>query len=324
MKKSQFKLSGYARYGELNAMMNHIVWNSPSPESFEADWAGFIKEFDLGHNRWLVGLYANRHKWVPIFFKSEFWAGMRSTQRSESMYAFYGGFLHYKNGFVQFVHKYDNVLGNKEQKELEDNASDSKGVIPCIRSTCIERQFQQEYTSNMFRVLQLEGKPVYHTFIVEFDPLSQKGRCECNKFESGGILCCHTLAVWSYYRVDIVPSCYVLPRWSKNVIRKHTYIKSSHDVAQTDESHNLFWRLCSEFYNIAHEFVACDEETAILRAALWDAKSKLTDYRASMRFTTLVVTQNTMPTQSTGGVIVHDLQGPSSVKTKERLKSKRL
>ncbi|RYR26052.1 hypothetical protein Ahy_B02g060199 [Arachis hypogaea] len=354
MKKSQFKLGGYARYGELHAVMNHIVWNSPSTESFESDWAGFIKQFKLGQNRWLADLYANRRKWVPIFFKSEFWAGMRSTQRSESMHAFYGGYLHCKSVLVQFVHEYDNVLGTKEQKELEDDAADSKGFIPCIGSTGIERQFQQEYTSSMFRILQLEvrkktdcvvrsiekkgdtisitvdeqkffwGKPVYHTFRVDFDPLSQKGQCECNKFESAGILCCHTLTVWSYYRVDIVPSCYVLPRWSKNVIRKHTYVKSSHDVARSDESNNLFRHLCSEFYNVAQEFVACDEEAAILRVALWDAKSKLIDYRASMRSNTAAASQNTVPTQSTGGAVVHDIQGPSRVKTKGRPKGKRL
>ncbi|RYR12571.1 hypothetical protein Ahy_B04g070054 [Arachis hypogaea] len=169
------------------------------------------------------------------------------------MHAFYGGYLHCKSGLVQFVHEYDNVLGTKEQKELEDDAADSKGVIPCIGSTGIERQFQQEYTSSMFRILQLE-----------FDPLSRKGQYECNKFESAGILCCHTLVVWSYYRVDIVPSCYVLPRWSKNVICKHTYIKSSHDVARSDESNNLFRHMCSDFYKVAQEFVACDEEATIL------------------------------------------------------------
>ncbi|RYQ83039.1 hypothetical protein Ahy_B10g101657 [Arachis hypogaea] len=265
MKKTQFKLGGYTRYGELSAMMNHIVYNSPSSESFEVDWAAFIKEFALGQNRWLADLYANRRKWLPIFFKTEFWAGMRSTQRSEQ----HARILWWIPALQEwFVHKYDNVLGTKEQKELEDDAADSKGAIPCIGSTGIERQFQQEYTSNMFRTLQLEkvfwGKPVYHTFIVQFDPLSQKSRCECNKFESVGILCYHIFAVWSYYRVDTVPSCYVLPRWSKNVIRKYTYIKSIHDVARSNESHNMFRQLCSEFYNVAQEFVACEEEATIL------------------------------------------------------------
>ncbi|RYQ97434.1 hypothetical protein Ahy_B08g093482 [Arachis hypogaea] len=227
---------------------------------------------------------------------------------------------------------------------MEDDAADSKGVISCIGSTSIERQFQQEYTSKkktncVVRSIEQKGdtisitvdeqkefwgKPVYHTFRVDFDPLSRKGQREYNKFESAGILCCHTLTVWSYYRVDTIPSCYVLPRCSKNVIRKHTYIKGSHDVARSDESNNLFRHLCSEFYNVAQEFVACDEEAAILRAALWDAKSKLTDYRASMRSNTIAASQNTVPAQCTGGAIVHDIQGPSRVKTKGRPKGKRL
>ncbi|RYR04765.1 hypothetical protein Ahy_B06g084538 [Arachis hypogaea] len=109
-----------------------------------------------------------------------------------------------KSGLVQFVYEYDNVLGNKEQKELEDDAADSKGVIPCIGSTGIGRQFQRKYTSNMFRDVQLEvrkkidcvvrstkqqgnsisikvdeqkivwEKTVYRTFTVDFDPLSQE------------------------------------------------------------------------------------------------------------------------------------------------------
>ncbi|RYQ82142.1 hypothetical protein Ahy_B10g100741 [Arachis hypogaea] len=87
-------------------------------------------------------------------------------------------------------------------------------------------------------------------------------------FKSTGILCCHTLTVWLYYKIDRVPSCYVLPRWSKNVMRKNSCIRSSHDVARTDESHNLFRSLCLEFHNVAQEFITCDEEVAILRSAL--------------------------------------------------------
>ncbi|XP_057746648.1 protein FAR1-RELATED SEQUENCE 6-like [Arachis stenosperma] len=194
MNKSQFKLGGYAKYEELNALMNHIVWNSPSSYSFEAYWAGFIKEFNLGQNRWLAG--ANK---------------------------------------------------------LEDDATNSKGVIQCIGSTDIERQFQQEYTSNMFRVLQLEF---------------------------------------------------------------------GHATELTQYRAAMFF--LDGFYNVAQEFVACDEEAAILRAALWDAKSKLADYCASMCSTTFAATHNTIPTQSTCGVIVLDIQGPSRVKTKGRSKSKRL
>ncbi|RYR53513.1 hypothetical protein Ahy_A06g028670 [Arachis hypogaea] len=63
------------------------------------------------------------------------WASMRSTQRSESMHTFFGRYLHCAR---LFVHVFDNVLGNKEQKKLEDDATDSRGLISCATSSVIE------------------------------------------------------------------------------------------------------------------------------------------------------------------------------------------
>ncbi|KAL4306243.1 hypothetical protein AHAS_Ahas16G0158800 [Arachis hypogaea] len=77
---------------------------------------------------------------------------------------------------------------------------------------------------------------------VHFDRSTQKVRCECNLFESSGVLCYHCLAVFYSYKVYKVPTCNVLPRWSKNIKRKHTYVKSSHDVRQPNESHTAFER----------------------------------------------------------------------------------
>ncbi|MED6204857.1 hypothetical protein PIB30_012628 [Stylosanthes scabra] len=46
-------------------------------------------------------LFKNRHLWVPVYFQYELWAGMRSTQRSDSMHAFYDGFLHTNTSLIQ-------------------------------------------------------------------------------------------------------------------------------------------------------------------------------------------------------------------------------
>ncbi|RYR02445.1 hypothetical protein Ahy_B06g081237 [Arachis hypogaea] len=168
-KKIQNKLGGYARFKELNAELNHIIWNSQSVEDFEDYWAEFIDEFNLHHNRWLSNLFEDRHMWVPIFFKGQLWASMRSTQRSEGMHSFFGGFLNCKTSLVQFVHEFDNVLGMKEQKELEDDAADSRGLIPCSTRSAIERRFQKEYTNEMFRDVQTEfGKKADCTIRAEF------------------------------------------------------------------------------------------------------------------------------------------------------------
>ncbi|RYQ89142.1 hypothetical protein Ahy_B09g095948 isoform E [Arachis hypogaea] len=226
----------------------------------------------------LTYLYDDRRMWVPIYFKGEFWASMRSTQRSESMHAFYGGYLSSKTSLVQFVHEYDNVLGVKEQRELEDDAADSRGEL----------------------------------------------RCECNLFESSGVLCCHCLEVFHSYKVYKVPSCYVLPRWSKKIKRKHTYVKSSHDVSRSDESHVAFRGLCAHFYNVAQEFVGDDEETALLHVALEETRAKLAAHRAKKRSESVAETQTNIGSQSSNDVSVDDIQGPSKVTTKGRPKSKRL
>ncbi|XP_015949854.1 protein FAR1-RELATED SEQUENCE 5-like [Arachis duranensis] len=100
------KLGGYSRFKELNAELKHIIWNSKSVKDFEDHWAEFIDEFNLHHNRWLSDLFEDRHMWTSL---------------------------------VQFVHEFDNVLGTKGQKELEDDVADSRGLIPCSTRSAIER-----------------------------------------------------------------------------------------------------------------------------------------------------------------------------------------
>ncbi|XP_015961234.1 protein FAR1-RELATED SEQUENCE 5-like [Arachis duranensis] len=72
-------------------------------KSFEGNWYEFIDEHNLYNNTWLSDLFDDRHMWVPIYFKGEFWVSMRSMQRSESMHSFYGNFLHSRTSLVQFV-----------------------------------------------------------------------------------------------------------------------------------------------------------------------------------------------------------------------------
>ncbi|KAL4394313.1 hypothetical protein AHAS_Ahas02G0139500 [Arachis hypogaea] len=64
---------------------------------------------------------------VSVFFKDKFWAGMRSTQR-KSMHAVFNKYLNSKSSLLQFVCQYQNCLKDKEQKELECDAPDLRGL----------------------------------------------------------------------------------------------------------------------------------------------------------------------------------------------------
>ena len=47
---------------------------------------------------------------------------MSTTQRSESMNAFFDGYVNSKTALKQFVEQYSNALKSKVQKEVEEDA----------------------------------------------------------------------------------------------------------------------------------------------------------------------------------------------------------
>ena len=89
MKKIPEKLSGYKQYDQIKYILGNIVYDSLTVDDFERSWYKMIEKFELHTNGWLNGLYNERHRWVPCFMKVCFWARMFTTQRSESMNAFF-------------------------------------------------------------------------------------------------------------------------------------------------------------------------------------------------------------------------------------------
>ncbi|XP_057760983.1 protein FAR-RED IMPAIRED RESPONSE 1-like [Arachis stenosperma] len=156
MKKIPSKLNGYKAHADVEQQMSHVVWNSHSKDSFDRNWNDFLVNFGLADNKWLSDLYEDRHIWVPIYLDHHFWAGMRSTQRSESMHSFFNKYITRNSSLIQFVKQYDNCLGSREQAERESDAADFHTVIPCATKSPIETQFQDAYTQAKFREVQAQ------------------------------------------------------------------------------------------------------------------------------------------------------------------------
>ncbi|MED6125200.1 hypothetical protein PIB30_066456 [Stylosanthes scabra] len=167
-------------------------------------------------------------------------------------------------------------------------------------------------------------QPVIDTYKVSFDLVVHECHCECNLFGSKATLCCHMLLTFSYFQVNEVPKCYISSRWSKNVRRKHTYIKSSHDVNCSDESNNIFRGLRSHFFNVAQEFVSDIEDASILHLSIEDALIKLYGHRASKLQSSVPNRQSSNPPESQRAINVDRLLSPPQVSTKGRPSNRRL
>lgn len=64
---------------------------------------------------------------------------MSTTQRSKSMNTFFYGYVNSKTTLKQFVEQYSNVLKNKCQKELEEDARCLSQQMPCVTSYVMEK-----------------------------------------------------------------------------------------------------------------------------------------------------------------------------------------
>jgi len=156
MKKVPEKLQGYSSYKQIKHDMKQLVYESVSLDGFECGWDKFITENGLHENAWLLTLYEDRHRWVPCYLKNNFWASMLTTQRSESMSAFFDGFINSTTTLQQFVVQYNNAIRQKLEKECEDDFASLNTTILCGSHSIIERQFQTEYTHAKFAGVQHE------------------------------------------------------------------------------------------------------------------------------------------------------------------------
>ncbi|RYR27648.1 hypothetical protein Ahy_B01g051667 [Arachis hypogaea] len=221
-------------------------------------------------------LYNDRHIWIPVYLDHHFWARMRSTQRSESMHSFFNKFITQNSSLRQFVKQYNNCLASKEQAEREFDAADFYTVIPGTTKSAIEAQFQH----------------------------------------SRGILCRHSLRVLSFERVDNVAPKYILKRWSKNIKRRHTHIKSSQDKPLLEPRSKRFDELVFRLHNICEFAYEFEELTRILHRAFDKVMAEMEEYQERSKGKSLLMHEEATLSN------VNDLQSPPRVKTRGRPKNR--
>ncbi|XP_068660353.1 protein FAR1-RELATED SEQUENCE 6-like [Aristolochia californica] len=267
MKKIPDKFKAVGEYKEIKKAMKKAIYGCLTVEEFESDWKNMVEQYNLHNNEWLLSLYENRHHWVPVYVKDKFWAGISPVQQFESVKGFFDGYAHAKTSLKQFMEVYDLALQNAYEKEAEADYCSFHISPPLISSFHMERQLSEWYTNNMFKQFQDEVKALMYctpslvrvddavaAFEVKERRMVKEGTkmehlkyevlynanemgvvCICRSFEFRGILCRHALSVLNFQEVDCIPPQYILPRWRKDLKRKHALFSSSLDVILDNE-----------------------------------------------------------------------------------------
>ncbi|XXG56079.1 hypothetical protein AAC387_Pa03g3588 [Persea americana] len=210
-------------------------------DEFDSRWWSFIDKYGLKDNEWLQSLYKTREQWVQVYLQDTFIANISVDQLSENINSFFGGYLKIHTPLQEFIEQLEKIINSQHEKELEDDSKTrdtkplSKTGLPMesqvaeIYTTAIFLEFQEQLFQSLrhiadiikedgpiitFRVAEFGvGKTVY---AVTFDVMDVKASCSCQMFEYAGIPCRHILRVFSVKNIMLLPSNYILKRWTRN------------------------------------------------------------------------------------------------------------
>ncbi|KAL2920894.1 Protein FAR-RED ELONGATED HYPOCOTYL 3 [Bienertia sinuspersici] len=198
-----------------------------------------------------MSLYQEREWWIPPYMKDMFWAGMRSTQRVESMNSFFDKYLKKQTRLYEFVQQYCKAMERRAEDEKQADAESARFCHQLVSDFPIERVFQKIYTSAKFVEVQQEcmknlyvsivGCKVVDENVLEYtienrvwvrDPNTRKevptrrkreyevkynsnsyeAWCVCKLMESSGIICRHIIAVFEKNDVEeMIPESSIPP-----------------------------------------------------------------------------------------------------------------
>ncbi|XP_028075415.1 protein FAR-RED IMPAIRED RESPONSE 1-like [Camellia sinensis] len=162
---------------------------------FEHGWTTMVEEFGLQTNSWVLETYEKRHMWAEAYMRGHFFAGMKSTQRSECMNAYFNPFLQHKLKLYEFVRHYDRALARIRYNEAGDDAETNNTFSKC-------------YYIHKYRVKD-------RSWIVTHSPVDAAMRCSCMKFESLGLPCYRMICVMKAENLTQIPPTCVLHRWTR-------------------------------------------------------------------------------------------------------------
>lgn len=223
--------------GELRKCVNF----SDSVEEFESCWSSLVDRYDIRGHKWIQTVYAERHQWVPVYLRDTFFAEMSITQRSDSMNSYFDGYVNASTTLQLFVKQYEKALESRYEKEVKADY-DTMNTAPLLKTPSpMEKQAAEVYTRKLFIKFQeelvetlafvatkLDSEEAISTFqvskyeanlkpyFVRYTVTETKVTCSCQMFEFSGLLCTHILTVFRVTNVLMLPSHYVLKRWTRN------------------------------------------------------------------------------------------------------------
>ncbi|XP_062231004.1 protein FAR1-RELATED SEQUENCE 3-like [Phragmites australis] len=222
-----------------------ILDNSLTRQEFEDLWTKMINKYNLQNIKYLQEMWKTKERFVPVYFKNDFFPFIQSTARSEGTNGVFkkgvgpqfsvSSFLIEYQRITDTIHnredRFDYETRNRKRKMLwssytiEDQAHDLYN-----RSIFVKFQHKLKETTAL-QVDPIEENKMYEVYTDKNQPLQpyrlrkymvlvnipeEEYSCVCGMFQKDGILCSHILKVMLDMKINKIPDKYIIERWRKN------------------------------------------------------------------------------------------------------------
>ncbi|XVF12447.1 hypothetical protein REPUB_Repub08aG0119200 [Reevesia pubescens] len=216
------------------------IYGHKDEDDFIHAWEAMLKNYNLKQNEWLRWMYREREKWAVVYGMNTFFIDMKRSHLGESLSKKLRSYLNSDWDVVQFVKHFETVVDEQRFKEIEATDEMSHCKPKLMGNVILLKHASEIYTPKAFEVFQGEYEKCLNvvanqcsqngylseykvkTFgksqecTVTFDSSDETVICSCMKFEYVGFLCSHALRVLDHRNIKVVPSRYILRRWTKD------------------------------------------------------------------------------------------------------------
>ncbi|KAG2710515.1 hypothetical protein I3760_04G031000 [Carya illinoinensis] len=209
-------------------------------EDFINAWKAMLDVYGLWENEWLREIFECREKWAVAYGRHNFCADIKSALLRENFTANLKKYLKSDLDVLPFLKHLGKVVNDWHYKELEANYDMSQRMPRLMGDVILLKQARDTYTPEIFELFQLEYETCLNILVnqctengslfvyklsiygqlreytVTFNSADENVSCNCMKFEFMGVLCSHALKVLDYRNIKLLPTKYILKRWTKD------------------------------------------------------------------------------------------------------------
>ncbi|XP_010323949.1 protein FAR1-RELATED SEQUENCE 2 isoform X1 [Solanum lycopersicum] len=224
--------------------LKKCMWFLLKEEEFEKRWWKMVDSFKLRDDDLIRSLFENRTKWVPVYMRNTFLAGLSTFERSESVSSFFERYISSETTFKEFIDQYKLFVHEMYEEEAKADI-ETRHRLPTIKTLSpYEKQMSTVYTNAVFMKFQAEvfgvaactilnegeegteklyrvnDREKHQSFMVSWCARESCIVCSCHFFEYAGILCRHAITVLQVSGVPNIPALYKLERWTREAKTK--------------------------------------------------------------------------------------------------------